>query len=88
MWVNETKRPIRSNGLGWSESCDTRLNDGTTVAGHDDLDCLDDLTAAGYIEQIGTMVNPCTKLTKVGTSIVNRLRKHKADGGQYSMFRI
>ena len=55
---------------------------------HDDLDCFDDLENAGLIENLGTGLNPAAKLTKKGFAIASELRKHKADGGSFSNFKL
>lgn len=85
--VNEAKRPIRSNGLGWDGKYGTRVKQGGIPdSSHDDIDCLDDLEKAGLIEQIGTLINPAVRLTKKGMRIAAKLRQHKATGGQFATF--
>jgi len=87
--VNESKRPIRSNGLGWQPSWGTRTKDGKIPdPTHDDIDCLDDLEREGLIEWIGTLINPAVKLTDKGKVVAAALRRHKADGGQFSTFEV
>jgi hypothetical protein len=53
---------------------------------HDDLDCFDDLEAAGLIENMGTGLHPAAKLTKYGHEIAGKLREHKANGGYFANF--
>ena len=85
--INESKRPIRSNGLGWNPTYATRVKDGSTPdPAHDDWDCLEDLEKAGLLELIGTMINPAFRLTKRGLKVSAKLRAHKATGGQFSTF--
>lgn len=85
--INEGKRPIKSNGLGWDPRYGTMVKDGSIPdSAHDDIDCLDDLERAGLIEQIGTLINPVVKLTKRGMRVAAKLREHKATGGQFATF--
>ncbi len=64
----------------------TRLAGGKTVAGHDDWSCVDDMEAAGLLENIGTGANPRFKLTDAGMMVCNALRNHKASGGSHGDF--
>ena len=85
--VNENKRPIRSNGHGWSPEYGTRLKGGLIPdPSHDDIDCLDDLESNGLIEQIGTLINPVVRITDKGAKMASLLRIHKSKGGQFSTF--
>lgn len=87
--VNEAKRPIRSNGLGWDPKYGTKVKGGAIPDPcHDDIDCLDDLERAGLIEQTGTLINLAARLTQKGMRIVAKLRRHKATGGQFATFEI
>lgn len=53
----------------------TRLRDGI-AAHHDDWSCVDDLEAAGLLEQKGTGMNPVIVLTDTGRRVVSQLRTH------------
>jgi hypothetical protein len=53
----------------------TRLNNGVTVAGHTDYDCLADAQAAGLLTFDGTTV----KLTDDGWAFVGKLRRARAE---------
>lgn len=55
---------------------------------HDDLNCLSDLEAAGYIKSFGTGLNPAYMMTKEGSLIVAQLRELKAGGGHYYQFEL
>ena len=59
----------------------TRLFNGSVVEDHDDWDCLDDLIAAGYVENVGTGIDPRIKFSKRGWSYAHRLRREKAKRG-------
>ncbi len=82
----------------WKPEYGTRLagyfkEDGTTdktrqILNHDDLDCADELEEAGYIENMGTGLNPAYKMTKLGNQVASLLRQHKADGKHYASFKI
>jgi hypothetical protein len=83
----ENKRGIRSNGFGWKGEYGTRIKGGDIPdTQHDDIDCLDDLEEAGLLESIGTLINPCYKLTDKGFELAGQLRKHKSTGGNFSGF--
>lgn len=95
-----SKHPaIKTNPLifyHWKPEYGTRLfgywnTDGTTnprlrLLDHDDHDCLEDLEAAGFITEVGTIVNPSAKLTDEGARVCGLLAKHKSDGHQYATF--
>lgn len=53
---------------------------------HDDLDCLDDLEAAGLVEVL-SLINSIVRMTPDGLTVAHALRKHKADGGLFTTFR-
>lgn len=53
---------------------------------HDDWDCLQDLEIAGLVKIHGTGLHPLVKLTDYGYKVEARLRKHKAEGGQFNGF--
>ena len=87
--INETKRPIRSNGFGWDPKYATRIKDGSIPdPSHDDWDCLEDLEGIGLLELIGTMINPVFRLTQKGLKVASKLRAHKANGEQFATFEL
>ena len=65
----------------------TLLAGGDELPDHDDWDCLDDLEAAGFIEQRGTGIHPVIVMTELGNKAVAALRQHKAQGGNFSVFK-
>lgn len=65
----------------------TRLNDGSAVGNHDDWDCLEDLEAAGFVENLGTGANPVCRLTDEGMRVAGALRAYRQRGGQCKDFR-
>lgn len=83
---------------GWKPEYGTRLagywnKDGTTdpnkrLPDHDDLDCLEDLEAAGFIKNFGTGLNPAYEMTKLGNRVASLLREHKTEGKHYSSFKL
>jgi len=66
----------------------TMLKGGVKLHDHDDWDCIDDLEAAGFIETLGTGINPVWKLTKKGKEVAGLLRGWKADGGMFAKFQF
>ena len=83
-------------GIGWEEAYDTRLAGFFEAEGedrrnyqledHDDWDVLQDLEIAGLVKIKGTGLHPLVELTDYGHNIEARLRKHKANGGQFNGF--
>lgn len=76
-----------------SEKHGTRLNDGTSIAGHDDWHCIQDLAEVGYFrvgDKIATAesVEPgvILHLSPWGRTVADALRAHKANGGTFSTF--
>ena len=82
----------------WKPEYGTRLagyfkEDGTIdktqqIKNHDDLDCADELEEAGYIENMGTGLNPAYKMTKLGNQVASLLRQHKTEGKSFSSFTL
>lgn len=66
----------------------TILAGGRELPDHDDWDCLDDLEAAGLLQQVGTGVNPVVRLTDAGHEAAAALRRHKAQGGNFAGFHL
>ncbi len=75
------------SGIG-GQKYPTILAGGDELPDHDDWDCIDDLEAAGFVEQGGTGIHPVFKLTETGYRVAAALRKHKAEGGNFASFRI
>jgi len=80
------RHPFFSHRGGDASSYPTRLKGGKTQKNHDDWDCLEDLEAAGLINNIGTGVNPVYRMTDVGREVAGRLRGHKGKGGTWENF--
>jgi hypothetical protein len=76
-----TRHPHRGGDpyRGPHKPAPTYLANGEEVANHDDWDCLDDLEAAGLLENVGTGVNPVIKLTDAGWTEAHRLRRARAE---------
>lgn len=72
---------------GYFKTDDTK-DDSKLLRNHDDHDCLDDLEAAGLLENVGTLVNPYAELTKEGRRVASLLREHKSKGGQFAEFTL
>lgn len=83
-------------GVGWKPSYGTRLRGFWKEGGgtdpsrqlpdHDDIDCMEDLEAAGLIKDHGSGLNPLIRLTKEGSRVAGLLREHKANGGNFAEF--
>lgn len=100
---NSSKHPLLSAGIKWEDSYSTRLSGffeypfnadiekscatGFQILGHDDWDCIDDLNNAGLIE-IVSFANGIVKLTEKGIAVLSQLISHKANGGNFSNFKI
>jgi hypothetical protein len=67
----------------------TQLKNGI-LDDHDDWDCVEDLIAAEFVEMSTTEITPETKfkLTDLGWEIVGQLRRHRAEGNSYQMFKV
>lgn len=55
------------------------------ISAHDDVDCLDDLEAAGLVE-VHSLVNGFVTMTKTGNRVAAALRAHKTAGGMFAHF--
>lgn len=91
--------PRRTRPAGVSQSMvmenrySTPLKDGTTVEGHDDWHCVQDLVDAGLMGiRRGDLIVPLVEdvepgvdlfLTTLGEKVVTALKRHKADGGSF-----
>jgi len=79
--INEFKRPLRSNGLGWSQKYGTMVKGGNIPdPEHDDWDCLEGLENLGLLI-IVSLVNALVVLTDERNRVAGLLRSHKANGG-------
>ena len=90
--VNSTKHPLFSGWeygkrATWEQEFGTLLNTGERLVDHDDIDCLDDLDAAGLIEII-SLVNGFMSMTDKGNKLVSKIRSFKAYGGQLKDFSL
>ena len=72
----------------------TRLKGGSELKKHDDWSCLEDMVAAGLLRSWFRRVNDDAfnnsrgrvEFTELGLSVAAELRRHKANGGQWSNF--
>ena len=74
--------PARFNGKEYP----TRLAGGEELHDHDDWDCIEDMVAAGLLDDVGFTMTPRYTLTEQGWAYVQALRQHKAAGGSTSDF--
>lgn len=82
------RHPFFAHRGGDASRYPTRLKFDRLRENHDDWDCIDDLEAAGLLENKGTGVNPVFKLTVYGEEVAGRLRVHKGRGGSFSDFEV
>jgi hypothetical protein len=75
----------RMAGYRWTPDWGTSLA-GITLPQHDDIDCMEDLEAAGLIH-IHSLVNGIVQMTLDGIDIAQQLRKWKANKKQYRDFK-
>lgn len=81
-WKPEYGTRLRGYFLG-----DGKTDKSRQLPDHDDHDCMEDLEAAGLIEDYTTGIgNGFVKLTERGWEVAKQLRKHKADGGHFYSF--
>lgn len=68
----------------------TVLNDGSLIKRHDDWCCLQDMAVAGLLSLPQEDIEPGVHihLSDLGREVANRLREHKAKGGQFAAFRF
>ena len=87
MRCNEKRHPLlKATSHEWLPTWGTILKKGT-IEYHDDWDCLDDLNDAGFVNEI-SMINGIVSITEKGTKVAHQIRKHKADGGTFSTFKL
>jgi hypothetical protein len=82
------RHPFFAHRGGDASQYPTRLKGERMQADHDDWDCIDDLEAAGLLENVGTGINPVFRLTVYGEEVAGRLRAHKGRGGQFADFEV
>ena len=89
MRCDADRHPGLVNGLldSVQQKYPTILAEGEELIDHDDWDCVDDLEAAGFVEQLGTGINPVVKMTELGLKVIAAIRAHKAGGGNFALFR-
>lgn len=93
--VNTNRHPVFGDrgrmslmSMSWQDSWCTRLRNGEKAQPwHDDVDIMDELEHYGYIEFIGTMVNPYVRMTELGNKTAHKIRIHKSNGGTFSTFK-
>lgn len=61
-------------------------NQSKVLENHDDLDCIEDMEAAGLVENLGTGLHPASKLTTKGQKFAAALSKHKQEGSTFAQF--
>jgi hypothetical protein len=65
----------------------SRLSDGSYLPWHDDWDCVTDMIEEGLFENDGgdgELIGYPLKLTELGYAATAAIRKHKAEGGNFS----
>ena len=80
-------RPSLGGRRTWASEYNTILNGLKILAGHDDIDCLQDLEAGNLIVNTGTGINPVYELTEEGWRVSAALRRFKAEGGTFAHFK-
>lgn len=84
------EKRVASFGVPMEAQHGTRLSDGTSVPNHDDWDCVQDMLTGGLFEGDPNDWDAGFKLTLTprGYEIAAALRKHKAEGGSFSNFKV
>lgn len=99
MRVNPERRPLLAGDVyherKWDPAYGTRLSgffhakadvkERLQLKQHDDIDCLEDLEAAGLVE-VRSLVNLFVKMTDLGNEVAAALRKHKTSGHNFAQF--
>lgn len=99
MRTNSEKHPLLGIAGRWKPEYSTRLTGffefnekqdylkcidaGLMILGHDDWDCLNDLSNAGFVEIVSQNK---VKITDAGMKVSGELQSHKMKGGFYSNF--
>lgn len=85
----QPKRPSRGGmGIPMEPKYGSRLNDGTSLEGHDDWDCVQDMAVEGLFTVGVEGVEPGATLqfSEKGLNLAQALRKHKIGGGVFGNF--
>lgn len=83
------KRPRRCNqGIPMSPEQGSRLNDGTSIEGHDDWDCVQDMAVEGLFTVDVDDIQPgvILKFSEKGWDLIHKLREHKGQGKNFASF--
>lgn len=91
----QCRRPKRARGSSpdlcvvMEEKYSTILSDGSTIIGHDDWSCIQDMAEAGFFTVGPDGVEPAETLhlSDLGRNVANALREFKSDGGKYGDFK-
>lgn len=83
--VNRTTHPMVAHQRDWDPAHCTRLKTSSALPEHDDIDCWDDMNAAGLIEMM-SLPNGFVSFTKKGVLVIVALMEHKIGGGSFSEF--
>ena len=91
--ANLNRHPHFAGGLASGSQIDgaaypIRLRNGETLPGpdYDEWDCIDDLELHGLVENIGTGLNRCYRLTFLGENLAGQVRAHKGRGKGFGTF--
>lgn len=79
-----SQRPLKDL---WYSEYSTKIKGKKVIDGHDDIDCLDDFEACGYIEIQTGLYNNVT-LTELGITIAHNIRRHMINGKMLSNFEL
>lgn len=82
-WIIPEIKRMRMDGVRYGTRLKTRI-----VEGHNDFDCLDDFVRIGLLTDEGTGFTRAFKLTELGYNVASKLRRHKAEGGNYKDFKL
>jgi len=86
MRVNLDRHPFFAHEGTSKTKFPTKLANGEELVNHDDLDCLEDIEAAGLVRNVGTGVNPLIEMTELGCKAAAEVRAFKARGGMFAEF--
>ena len=91
--ANLNRHPAHAGGRADGSQVDgakypIRLRNGETLPGsdYDEWDCLDDLEWSGLIENTGTGLNRCYRMTSLGENLAQQVRANKGRGGSFAKF--
>lgn len=87
--INSSRHPAcKKESLWlWCSEYSTKIKGKRVIDGHDDIDCLDDFEACGYLEIETGLYNNVT-LTDLGITIAHAIRRHKINGKMFSTFEL